>query len=99
MRLAKHNQPFASPAPTCGTQSATERDRDDARKREHRPSANAAYSQLLLSELNPQGSTRNLRQEGVKWLYEGDSLSLRARRTNSLSRLARACSIASGFKP
>ena len=50
VRLARKNQPFASRTLTCGTtQNATEREDADARKRERRPSANAAFSQLLLS--------------------------------------------------
>jgi hypothetical protein len=49
---ARQDQPFAPPTLPCGTtQKATERDHADARRRERRPSANAAYSQLLLSEL------------------------------------------------
>jgi hypothetical protein len=58
-RGAQHNQVFASPTLTCGTtQNATERDHGDARTKERRPSANAAYSQLLLSPTNRLTQTR-----------------------------------------
>ena len=47
-REARKNQPLAPSKLTCGTtQNATERNNADARPREQRPSANAAYSQLL----------------------------------------------------
>jgi hypothetical protein len=47
-RGARKNQPFASPTLTCGTtQNAPEREDADARAQERRPSANAAFSQLL----------------------------------------------------
>ena len=63
-RGARKNRPVASPTLTCGTtQNITERDHADARTRERRPSANAAYSQLLLSKPSPRVA-RSARENG-----------------------------------